>query len=333
MPFKASFRHQYWSVDVRYIEEHCIPEIKGPVYLITILENYSRAVLASKVSPTQNQWDYLEVLFAALRTAGVPKAIVSDGGGIFYCNQALEVYKALGIQKERIHPKQAWENYVETMFNVVRRMADAKFADATSWREMQETHRTWVCDYNVQRHWAHRERQDGCMSPAQVLGWHKGTMYPETVLNRILFATRYTRTLDKHGYLCFHRWKLYAERGLAKEPVTIWVYDGTLKVEYQATLLSQYTVQLQEDRRHIKQVSRPSLVDTPFRSAQWTLFDLGPDDWLLYLRLPDYAIRRRKRQAKGIVQLGLFENALLQQAVGTGPLRSQLRLVPIQAEE
>jgi len=63
MPFKASFRHEYCSVDVRYIEEHRLPGVKGPVYLISILENYSRAVLASKISPTQNQWDYLEVLF------------------------------------------------------------------------------------------------------------------------------------------------------------------------------------------------------------------------------------------------------------------------------
>lgn len=91
MPFKAHFRHQYWSVDVRYIEKHQIPDHEGPVYLISILENYSRAVLASKVSPTQNQWDYLEVLCAAFSTAGIPKAIVSDGGRIFYANQAMHV--------------------------------------------------------------------------------------------------------------------------------------------------------------------------------------------------------------------------------------------------
>src|SRR5205814_2179738 len=91
MPFKASFRHEFWSVDVRYIEEHNLgfPE---PVYLISVLENYSRACLSSKISPTQNQLDYLEVLFAALSRFGAPKAIVSDGGGIFYCNQALDVY-------------------------------------------------------------------------------------------------------------------------------------------------------------------------------------------------------------------------------------------------
>jgi hypothetical protein len=107
MPFKATFRHEYWSVDVRYIEEHRVPEVKGPIYLISILENYSRTILASKISPTQNHWDYLEVLFVAFSAVGVPKAIVSDGGAIFYCNQALEVYKALGIRKERIEKKQA----------------------------------------------------------------------------------------------------------------------------------------------------------------------------------------------------------------------------------
>ena len=43
MPFKASYRHEYWCVDVRYIEEHNLgfPE---PVYLISILESYSRGV-------------------------------------------------------------------------------------------------------------------------------------------------------------------------------------------------------------------------------------------------------------------------------------------------
>ena len=25
MPFKATFRHEYWSVDVRYIEKHQVP--------------------------------------------------------------------------------------------------------------------------------------------------------------------------------------------------------------------------------------------------------------------------------------------------------------------
>jgi hypothetical protein len=108
-------------------------------------------------------------------------------------------------------------------------MSDAKFAKATSWEEVLAVHRTWMHNYNVQRHWAHEKREDGCHSPAQVLGSHTGTIYPPEFLDRILFATRYTRHLDKHGFLRFQNWKLYGERGLAKAPVTVWIYDSSRK--------------------------------------------------------------------------------------------------------
>jgi hypothetical protein len=71
------------SYHVRYIEEHHLgfPE---PIYLISILENYSRAILASKISPTQNQWDYLEVLFAALSRFGARHPPLSAMVGGFF---------------------------------------------------------------------------------------------------------------------------------------------------------------------------------------------------------------------------------------------------------
>ena len=61
MLFKAGSRHEFRSVDVRYIEEHGLgfPE---PLYMMSILENYGRALLASKISRTQNQWEYPEAL-------------------------------------------------------------------------------------------------------------------------------------------------------------------------------------------------------------------------------------------------------------------------------
>lgn len=114
------------------------------------------------------------MLFAAFSTAGVPNALVSDGGSIFYCKQAMDVYSALGITKERIEKRQAWQNYIETHFNIVRRMAGAKFARASSWEEILAIHRKWMHDYNGQRHWGHEARDDGCHSPVDVLGGHKG---------------------------------------------------------------------------------------------------------------------------------------------------------------
>jgi transposase InsO family protein len=80
MPFEALFRHEIWTSDVRYID-HSIPET-GQAYVVAILENYSRAILASAVTLTQDTNAYLSVLHAAVDRYGSPKKIVTDGGGI-----------------------------------------------------------------------------------------------------------------------------------------------------------------------------------------------------------------------------------------------------------
>src|SRR5260370_32057030 len=141
-------------------------------------------------------------------------------------------------------------------------------------------------------------------------------MDPASVLDRILFATRYTRHLDTYGLLRFHHWKLYAERGLPKAPVTVWVYDGSLKVEYQAVTLATYSVEVEDDHRHLRTVSNPHLVETPFRSPQLTLWTLSPDDWALYWRTPEVTPVRRKRPTYEISQQVLFDLTEMEQAAG-----------------
>jgi len=160
MPFKATRRHEYWSCDLRYIEEHLLPDPR-PVYVITVFENFSRAVLSSAISATQNQWDYLAVLADAIRRYGAPEAIVTDGGGIFYSTVALQLYDMLGIRKERIDPGEPWQNYAETLFSIQRRLGDHAFSNARTWPEIQQAHQTWWKNYNSEHHLAHRERQDG----------------------------------------------------------------------------------------------------------------------------------------------------------------------------
>ncbi len=81
MPFRASRRHEYWSCDIRYIEEHLLPDPR-PVYVITVFENFSRAVLSSAISQTQTQWDFLAVFTDAIRRYGAPEALVT---GVFQC--------------------------------------------------------------------------------------------------------------------------------------------------------------------------------------------------------------------------------------------------------
>jgi putative transposase len=326
--------HQYWSCDVRYVEEHLLPDPK-PVYVISIFENFSRMVLSSKLSATQNQWDYLSVLINAIRRYGAPEAIVTDGGGIFTSNMATELYALLDIRKERIEPGAPWQNYAETLLYVIwnltarencqityimwtwndqregqfhiisiqRRLADHDLSNARTWQEMQRAHRKWWTNYNREHHQAHQKRQDGRHSPQDVLRGVLGRTYPEEVLSRVLYATQFTRQLDRHGYARFKNWRFFGEDGLAGEEVSVWMYEGTLKIEYQTTTLSEYNLRFSPNHQQIQRVSNSRRIETHFVSPQLHLWQRSETEWLLALRQPERNIRTIKRVPSKIVQL------------------------------
>ena len=149
MPFQSERRHQYWFVDVRYLDMH---KLGGEmIYCISILEGYSRAILASAVTRRQNFEEYVAVLYAAIRKHGCPEAVVSDHGGVFRDHRAMHIYAAFGIEKKEIEKRQSWQNLIETAFNVQRRMGDWYFETATSWEDLVAAHKKWVLDYNYQK--------------------------------------------------------------------------------------------------------------------------------------------------------------------------------------
>ena len=75
MPFRAKRRHEIWSADVRYVDHNLPPEEhEGNVYAISILENYSRLILASAVSRTQDTTAFLRVLYGAVGRYGAPES-------------------------------------------------------------------------------------------------------------------------------------------------------------------------------------------------------------------------------------------------------------------
>jgi putative transposase len=111
--------------------------------------------------------------------------------------------------------------------------------------------------------------------------------------------------LDRSGYIRFRRWRFYVEAGLAKQEVEVSFYTSTLKIDYQETELAFYTIEWEENKR-IKEVKNPRLVETGYRSPQLTLWTLRPDEWLLFLKLPGYAARRKRKQVT-VTQLLLPE--------------------------
>ncbi len=49
--------------------------------------------------------------------------------------------------------------------------------------------------------------------------------------------------------------------------------------------------------RHLLEVTEPRLYDTPYRSPQPPLWELGDWEWLRVLRVPEYAPRKRSTRA------------------------------------
>ena len=172
------------------------------------------------------------VLHAAIERHGSPKTIVTDGGGIFRSDRAKAVYRALSIEKEEIERGQAWQSFIETNFNLQRRLADHFFAKAETWEDLVGEHDLWLERHNTQRHKAHETREDGRRSPSEVLGPLKMVRHHPTDLSRAFFSTMLVRKLDAAGYARVKHWRVYAEEGLAHCEVAVWLGGGEMAVEY-----------------------------------------------------------------------------------------------------
>jgi hypothetical protein len=289
-------------VDIRYIEGHGLETTK-PVYVIAVLENYSRALLASLLSPRQDLTAYLVVLRDALQRFGAPELLVSDSGGVFLAKQARLIYRALGIEKREIARGRPWQNYIEANFGTMRRMADYHFAQAASWPALHAVHARFFHDYNHQKHFAYQDRPAGEQSPAKVLRFVHGAWCDPADLDR-LFRVRAHRRVDAGGYIRFRDWRLYGERGLSGAEAAVWLLGNDLTVEHATDTLARYQVAFEPDGRHIRDVTDPRPFETRYPSPQPFLDTLAMVAWCPTLRLPRYAPRRKR--APGASQELLF---------------------------
>jgi len=74
----------------------------------------------------------------------------------------------------------------------------------------------------------------------------------------------------------------------------VWVYEDTLKVEYQTTALALYSLRFSRGSEQIAEVTNPRRLETHFRSPQLDLWQLSETEWLLAFRRPEPAPRRTR---------------------------------------
>ena len=245
------------------------------------------------------------IIYAAIRKQGVPEVLVSDSGGVLRSHDAMRVYEALGIQKEEIDKRQAWQSYIELNFHAQRRLADWHFERAQTWEDLLAAHEKWLLDFNYQHHFAHEQREDGCHSPAAVLGWVKGMQPEPDLIYRAFSAVGEMRTITRAGYVRIRSYLLYGERNLAGERAQVNLFQDVLKLEYQEQPLSRYSVEWQPDEKHLRRAGNARLYDNPYRSSQLPLWEDAAVEWYLILRADPYGPRRKKKRLV-VLQMPLF---------------------------
>jgi putative transposase len=85
--------NQVWCADITYI-----PMAKGFIYLVTIMDWFSRRVLAWRVSTGMDKAFCIDALQEALDRYGSPKIFNTDQGGQFTCPEFTGVLMASGVR-------------------------------------------------------------------------------------------------------------------------------------------------------------------------------------------------------------------------------------------
>ena len=318
-----SLEHEALGVYVRHLDMVDESLVGSKAYAVTVMDNFSRTILASALTRRQDLQAFLSVFYRAVERHGAPKTLITDSGSVFLANRAKAVYAKLGISKEEIEKGRPWQNYSETTFGIQQRMADWHFQKAESWAELVEDHDRFVSDYNAQSHFAHQQREDGRRSPAEVLSWVSGMRFHPKDLERAFFSERFSRVLDALGYATLMRWRLYGEEALAGKEAELWLLENTLTLEHAGEPLSAYEVARDaawspDDARSrpggLAAVRKPTLFETSYVAGKMRLFGLaeilGEEGWLKVLRLDDYAPRSSRRPEMLQQVLFTYTNAI-----------------------
>ena len=187
---------------------------------------------------------------------------------------------------------------IEAQFKVQLRLADFQFEHARTLEEVQNAHAAFIETFNTTPHWAHRRRADGGRTPVDVLGWLKGCVVAPKRLRELFGRTEWLRTVNRYGFVSVQRFYLYAESGLSRQRVSIWIYEGELSIADQQSLLARYPCDYDRQQGQLQAVRQPPLYTTAFRSPPLELIELDDEQWRKFQRHP------ARNYAKRIAMLG-----------------------------
>lgn len=138
--------NQVWSTDITYIKLS-----KGYVYLVAIIDWYSRKVLSWRLSTTFDNRFCVDALREALNKYGNPEIFNTDQGSHFTANNFIEELTSRNIKVSMDGKGRALDNvYIERLWRTV------KYEHVFLWRfdsvlELRDSLKHFFFKYNYQR--------------------------------------------------------------------------------------------------------------------------------------------------------------------------------------
>lgn len=124
-------------------------------------------------------------------------------------------------------------------------------------------------------------------------------------LRQVLRHLHFERGVNRNGYVNVQRFYIYAERGLARKHVSIWLYEGRLQIAYREALLARYAYRFDRKQQRLHTIHRPILYQPAFASPQLELWKLDDEQWRKVIeRLPGGCSRLSVTRQQG-AQLAL----------------------------
>lgn len=303
-PYKARHCHEYWFIDGCQMD-FALDGVKW--WSILILEGYSRTILAGAMAPTETTWAALMVRYTACLRYGAPTSLVSDSGGA-YTSEAFEaVCKRLEIDHKTIVSTQgqSYLNWIETHFNIQRRLYDYQLSLASSPSDLEQRHQAFIHLYNTTAHQGLLADRRLPPIPLQVLGPAQGRSYPPETLAEKFAHALFPRTTNRYGCVTLHSYHFYVEAGVPQTQVLLWVYGEHLRAVLDNVVLAEYHCHYDGRACKVTDIRDGVFFSTRFASPQRALIPLNPQEALVVYR--PQALRRPTRKSSFMQQLALFE--------------------------
>jgi hypothetical protein len=179
---------------------------------------------------------------------------------------------------------------------------------------VQAQHAAFIEPVHTTSPWAHRHRGDGARPPVAVLAWLRGRRVEPKRLRELFGRTGFLRPVNRYGFVSGQRFYLYAENGLSRQRVSIWIYAGELRSAYHQTLLARSRCAYDPKHRQLQDVSEPTRYATPFASPQLEFIELDDEQWIKFQRRPSRHYSRRTAmlpQPLSLIDLGTLARVLL----------------------